>query len=113
MSTWTEKAVELAQLLDRKVNERNGIDKEIDRHVADLRREGLTWSQLGMLLGTSSQAAWERYSELGQLSRQRARVSRMASLYDQAVLELGEPAKLAPERKVQAGQKRTRKPKKA
>jgi hypothetical protein len=43
------------------------VTRSIDRHfkatVDELRKRGLSWSKIGDALGTSRQAAWERFSE--------------------------------------------------
>ncbi len=43
------------------------VSRSIDRHfkktVLELRRRGLSWSKIGDALGTSRQAAWERFSD--------------------------------------------------
>ena len=38
------------------------IDKLIRQTVADARRQGCTWSEIGDALGMSKQSAWERFS---------------------------------------------------
>jgi hypothetical protein len=38
------------------------VDKLIQQTVADARRDGCSWTEIGRSLGISKQAAWERFS---------------------------------------------------
>jgi ribosomal protein L37AE/L43A len=39
------------------------IDRSCKATVLELRRRGLSWSKIGEVLGTSRQAAWERFAD--------------------------------------------------
>ena len=51
-------------VLQRAVVERARTEREISLAVAAARAEGLAWSRIGELLGTSAQAAQQRYGAL-------------------------------------------------
>lgn len=60
-------AAELPELLEKL----RRVDTELHTHEADrdmmirqARRSGASWSQIGEALGTSKQAAWERFRAL-------------------------------------------------
>jgi hypothetical protein len=38
------------------------VEETLKQHVQQLRGRGVTWTQIGEALGTSRQAAWERFS---------------------------------------------------
>ena len=38
------------------------VESKLSEAVQEARRQGLTWEQIGEALGTSRQAAWERFS---------------------------------------------------
>ena len=38
------------------------LDQRLKKTVDELRSRGYTWAQIGKVLGTSRQAAWERFS---------------------------------------------------
>jgi hypothetical protein len=39
----------------------------LQERIAELRRRGMTWAQLGATLGVSRQAAWERFTREGNV----------------------------------------------
>ena len=51
-------------VLQRAVVERARTEREISLAVAAARAEGLAWGRIGELLGTSAQAAQQRYGSL-------------------------------------------------
>jgi ATP-dependent Clp protease ATP-binding subunit ClpX len=38
------------------------VDRQLDKFVRHARSRGLTWTRIGMALGTTRQSAWERFS---------------------------------------------------
>jgi ClpX C4-type zinc finger len=38
------------------------VDRQLDKFVRHARTRGLTWTRIGMALGTTRQSAWERFS---------------------------------------------------
>ena len=59
VGSWGEKPIEDLEVA---CAASGAVDKLIRQTVADARRQGCSWSQIGMALGISKQAAWERFS---------------------------------------------------
>lgn len=38
------------------------VDRQLDKYVRHARSRGITWTRIGMALGTTRQSAWERFS---------------------------------------------------
>jgi ClpX C4-type zinc finger len=38
------------------------VDRQLDKFVRHARTRGITWTRIGMALGTTRQSAWERFS---------------------------------------------------
>ena len=53
-------------VLQRAVVERDRSERQIGLAVEAARAEGLPWSRIGALLGTSAQAAQQRYGSLAE-----------------------------------------------
>jgi hypothetical protein len=74
MNKYTEDQVDVSLLIGTKRERIRKLDLEIAGLVKDGRDVGMSWAMLGAALGTSSQAAWERYglsfSQMAQRSRQ-------------------------------------------
>jgi hypothetical protein len=45
------------------LDSRAALDEQISRHVQDLRGNGVTWSELGIAVGTTRQAAQIRWGK--------------------------------------------------
>lgn len=43
------------------INQQEGVNEALARAVADARTRGVTWSQIGEMLGVSKQAARQKY----------------------------------------------------
>lgn len=56
-------ALEAGLRLGRLTKDEADIREAIRDAVAQCRELGLPWSQIGIMLGTSAQAAWERYGK--------------------------------------------------
>jgi hypothetical protein len=50
-------SIQLGKLADMRAQ----LERDIGEHVAEWRRTGATWSMIGIAVGTTTQAAWERY----------------------------------------------------
>ncbi len=58
-----ERAVE-EYMLERAVLARARSEREVVEAVVAARRQGLSWKRIGQILGTSAQAAQQRYVEI-------------------------------------------------
>jgi len=74
MSTYSDEQIDVSLLIGTKREMIRKLELEIAGLVKDGRSCGMTWGMLGAALGTTSQAAWERfgltYQQMVQRSRQ-------------------------------------------
>ena len=56
--------LELIGVVAAWINQQEGINEALARAVADARTRGVTWSQIGEILGISEQAARQKYGAL-------------------------------------------------
>jgi uncharacterized NAD(P)/FAD-binding protein YdhS len=59
IGTWGKKPLEDLRVA---CGASGAVDKLIRQTVADARRQGCTWAEIGEALGMSKQSAWERFS---------------------------------------------------
>ena len=57
-----EKNERTAQRLIKALDARTQLDKAIQDCVLQLRHAGISWDNIGGLLGVSKQAAWDKYA---------------------------------------------------
>lgn len=62
MAEYTQEMVAASVKLSRFARERESLEHAIWEAVEELREAGGSWVAVGSALGTSGQAAWERYS---------------------------------------------------
>jgi hypothetical protein len=59
VGTWGKKPLEDLRVA---CGASGAVEKLIRQTVADARRQGCTWAEIGEALGMSKQSAWERFS---------------------------------------------------
>jgi DNA-binding protein H-NS len=72
----------LEEALEALVEERRKIENKITATVQAARKEGTTWRNIGISLGTSQQAAWERYGLTDAQKSERSRLNNSALAQD-------------------------------
>lgn len=72
MSPYSDEQVRASAQLQRYAEQRRVTSDNIALAVRDARDLGISWSQIGNALGTSAQAAWERYGLTVEQRRQRS-----------------------------------------
>jgi len=58
----TPEAVKSLTIIGALADKREGLEIAIEAHVAIARAQGASWRMVGVALGTSTQAAWTKYS---------------------------------------------------
>lgn len=93
--------------IGRWVDKRRQAEDAIESEVACARTEGMSWAKVGLALGTSAQAAWQRY---GLTPEQRRGIALQQERgMDQLRLDLAElPSEVAPLKQPRRKQKRDR-----
>lgn len=86
MSQYTSEQIDLMILIGKTIEVRDRLTRTVAEYVQQGRESGMTWAQLGVALGCSTQNAWERYSPRDQ---QGDAVTRPSDLrFDQFALDL-------------------------
>lgn len=72
MTNYTEDEVHRTCEIQRWVDKRRQADDAIEGEITAARNENMSWARIGAALGTSGQAAWQRYGLSPEEKRQLA-----------------------------------------
>jgi len=62
MDYYSDDEIDASLRVHALLRQRETLDNEIAEQVDRMRQEDMSWAKVGLALGVSAQAAWERYS---------------------------------------------------
>lgn len=86
MNPYSDEQVRISCDMGRWIEQRRRAQEAIGLCVIRARSADMTWAMIGLALGTSAQAAWERYGLTAEQIEQRSRQN--TSSHTQLTLEL-------------------------
>jgi hypothetical protein len=104
MAEYTSDQVNIHIQLSSHTEKIRRLQLEINSLVRDGRAAGMTWERIGIALGTSSQAAWEKFGLTFQQTVERSRQNKGA-LTNEQLAGLDLPPEVSPQK---AGRKTKR-----
>lgn len=82
MTKYTQEDINLVTRLHRLRNDRDELEDAIQLMVKKCRTAGMSWVRIGSALGTSAQAAWERYGLTPEQKAERSLLNRGPLIQD-------------------------------
>lgn len=70
MSIYSDDEIHRSCEIGRWVDKTRQAEDAIESEIASARREGMSWAKIGLALGVSAQAAWQRYGLTPEQKRQ-------------------------------------------